>query len=231
MSKHLVIASAVLAASMATLVPSAQAGKHGKHGGFHIGGGHHHHHHRQHRRHIIVTPVYTETYRVKPKPVIKEKIVVVAYADGMGRVYDLASKVWFNGQNSCWSGQLPWTFKAGSWFYGSYRWTETAGTWRTNAPEAPLPVACETVPAFAGKVAPTVGQAGGQKELAGTQGEAGEPRVAPKPAMPPVKTAEKAPAEEPAKFVLPPDGNASRASECKKYFPSVGEMLPVPCNL
>ena len=47
---------------------------------------------------------------------------------------------------------------------------------------------------------------------------------------PPVKTAEKAPAEESAQLALPADGNAVRASECKKYFPSVGEMLPVPCT-
>ena len=71
---------------------------------------------------------------------------------------------------------------------------------------------------------PTVGQANGQKEFAA------EPKAAPKTLAPPVKTAEKAPAEESAQLAPPADGNAVRASECKKYFPSVGEMLPVPCT-
>ena len=154
-SKPLVIVgSAVLA--MTTLVSTAEAKKH-------HGGGHRHHHHR----HIYIAPVYTQTYRVVRKPVVQEKVVVIRYADGSGRVYDLASKVWHDGQNNCWSGKLPWTFKNGAWFYGNFRWSETAGTWRTNAPEAPKSVACETVPAFAGKVAPTVGQANGQKQFAG----------------------------------------------------------------
>ena len=59
---------------------------------------------------------------------------------------------------------------------------------------------------------------------------AAEPKAAPKTLAPPVKTAEKAPAEESAQLAPPADGNAVRASECKKYFPSVGEMLPVPCT-
>jgi hypothetical protein len=205
-----VVGSAVLA--MTALVSTAQAGKHH--------GGHRHHHHR----HVYIAPVYTETYRVVRKPVVQERIVVIRYADGSGRVYDLASKVWHDGQNHCWSGKLPWTFKSGAWFYGSYSWSEMDGTWRTSAPEAPQSVACETVPAFAGKITPTVGQANGQKEIAG------EAKEAPKIVAPPVKTAEKAPAEEAAQLALPADGNAIKASECKKYFPSVGEMLPVPCT-
>jgi hypothetical protein len=205
-----IVGSAVLA--MTTLVSTAQAGKHH--------GGHRHHHYR----HIYIAPVYTETYRVVRKPVVQEKVAVIRYADGMGRVYDLASKVWHDGQNHCWSGKLAWTFKNGAWFYGSYSWSEMDGTWRTSAPEAPTSVACETVPAFAGKVAPTVGQANGQKEFAG------EPKAAPKIGVSPVKAAEKVPSEESAQLAPPADGNAVRASECKKYFPSIGEMLPVPCT-
>jgi hypothetical protein len=205
-----IVGSAVLA--MTALVSTAEAGKHHG-GGF-----------RFHHRHVYIAPVYTETYRVVRKPVVQEKVVVIRYADGSGRVYDLASKVWHDGQNNCWSGKLPWTFKNGAWFYGNFRWSEADGTWRTNAPEQPKSVACETVPAFAGKVVPTAGQANGQKEFAG------EPKTAPKIVAPPVKAAEKAPAEESARLALPADGNAVRASECKKYFPSVGEMLPVPCT-
>ena len=136
--------------------------------------------------------------------------------------------MWYDGQSRCWSGKFPWTFKNGSWFYGSYGWSEANGTWRTNALEAPVSVACETVPAFAAKATPT----SGQTELAATQGEAGEPRRAPAPKpLAPVKTAEKGLTQEPVKFALPPDSNAAKASECKRYFPNVGEMLPVPCNL
>jgi len=211
-SKSLVIVgSAVLA--MTTLAATAEAGKH-------HGGGFRFHHHR----HVYIAPVYTETYRVVRKPAVQEKVVVIRYADGSGRVYDLASKVWHDGQNHCWTGKLAWTFKNGSWFYGSYSWSEMDGSWRTSAPEAPKSVACETVPAFAGKIVPTVGQANGQKEFAA------EPKAAPQTLAPPVKTAEKAPAEESAQLSPPADGNAVRASECKKYFPSVGEMLPVPCT-
>lgn len=216
MSKSLIIVgAAVVAAATTILAPAAQAGKHG---GFHFGGGHHFRHH--HHRHIIVTPVYTETYRVKRAPVVQEKKIIVSYADGMGRVYDVASKVWHDGQNHCWTGKLAWTFKNGAWFYGSYRWSAAGGTWSSNAPEAPAAVDCQTVPAFAAKVAPTVSQS--QKEFGGYS-EQGEPGMAPAP----VKTAEK---KETTTLALPADGNATRAGECKKYFPNVGEMLPVPCN-
>ena len=209
-SKPLVIVgSAVLA--MTTLVSAAEAKKH-------------------HGATATITATSTSP-RSTPRPTgwcasrwCEEKIVVIRYADGSGRVYDLASKVWHDGQNNCWSGKLPWTFKNGAWFYGNFRWSEADGTWRTNAPEQPKSVACETVPAFAGKVTPTVGQANGQKQFAG------EPKTAPKIVVPPVKAAEKAPAGESAQLALPADGNAVRPSECKKYFPSVGEMLPVPCT-
>ena len=111
-----------------------------------------------------------------------------------------------------------WTFKNGAWFYGSYRWSEADGTWRTNAPEAPKSVACETIPAFAGKVVPTTGQ-----PRQGSPGaEAARRRAG---------TAEERPSPRSRRSsALPADGNAARASECKKYFPSVGEMLPVPCT-
>jgi hypothetical protein len=218
MNKALVIVgSAVLAAAMATSVTTAEAGKHHGGGGFRIGGGHHFHHRHHHRRHIIVTPVYTE--RVVRKPVVQEKVVVVRYEDGMGRVYDLASKTWYDGASRCWSGKLAWTFKNGAWSYGSYGWSETSGNWRTSAPQAPAEVDCGTIPAFAGKFAPTVSQSSGQKEMIGSPDQGGQPKAAPKPLTPPVKTADKG-SETPV--------NAT--GECKKYVPSLGEMLPVPCT-
>jgi hypothetical protein len=204
MSKSLlIVGAAFLAASVSSLaVPTAaQAGKH-----FGGGGGRHHHHHHHHRR-IIVTPVYTETYKVKrPTTVVQEKKIVVAYADGQGRLYDAASKAWFDGKNQCWSGKLAWTFKNGSWSYGTYRWSQSDGTWRTNAPEAPVSIDCSAIPAFAAKPTTT---AGGYAD----QGDPVETKAAP------VLAAEKKPGSEIAK-----------AGECKKYFSNVGEMLPVPCK-
>jgi hypothetical protein len=195
-----IVGSAALAAAMTTLVSTAEAGKH-------RGGGFRHHH-----RHVYIAPVYRETYRVVRKPAAQQpqpKVAVIRYDDGSGRVYDVASKTWHDGQNRCWSGKLGWAFKNGAWSYGTFRWYEADGTWRTNAPEAPKSVACETSPAFAGKFVPTAGQANGQKEMAGT--------------------AEKAQSGE-AQVALPADGNAIKGSECKKYIPSVGETLPVPCT-
>ena len=92
-----IVGSAALAAAMTTLVSTAEAGKH-------HGGGFRFHHHR----HVYIAPVYTETYRVVRKPVVQpqQKVAVIRYADGMGRVYDVASKVWHDGQNHCWSGKL-----------------------------------------------------------------------------------------------------------------------------
>lgn len=214
MNKTLVIAgAAVLAASLSALsAPTpAQAGK-----GFKIGGGHHHHH-RHHRWHrpIIVTPVYTERRVVKPAPVIKQAPVIVRYADGQGRVYDSASGVWHDGQNHCWAGKFPWTFKSGSWFYGNYRWHPSNGTWLTNAAEAPAPIDCKSSPAFAAKAAPGTGQ----KELGG-YAEQGEPTD---PDRAPVAAAKVEPAG-------PQTSNASSGGGCKKYFPNLGEMLPVPCT-
>lgn len=216
MNKALVIVgSAVMAAALTTSLTPAEAGKHSG-GGFKIGGGNHHAH-RHHRRHIITTPVYTE--KVVKKPVIQGKVVVVRYEDGSGRAYDVASKVWHDGVSSCWSGKLPWSFKGGAWFYGSYRWSEAGGTWASNAPEAPAEVDCASVPAFASKVAPTVSQSSGQKEMMGypDQGQAGQPKAAPKPLAP--------------KVAVPADGTAGKPGECKKYVASLGEMVTVPCTL
>jgi hypothetical protein len=211
MSKSLIIGGAAfVAATVASLAAPtvAQAGKHfGGGGGKH----HHHHHHHRHHRRIIVTPVYTETYKVKrPTTVVQEKKIVVTYADGQGRRYDAASKAWFDGKDQCWSGKLAWTFKNGAWSYGSYRWSQTNGMWRTNAPEAPATVDCSTIPAFAAKPTTT---AGGYAD----QGEPIETKAA--PGAPPVLTGEKKPGSDVAK-----------AGECKKYFPTVGEMLAVPCK-
>jgi hypothetical protein len=241
MSKSLVIlGSAVLATALTASVSTAEARGGGR--GFHFSGGGgggariarvlhvgSAHHHRYHRRIYVASPVYTETYKVARPVVIQPAPAGIRYADGLGRVYDLASKVWFDGDNRCWSGTSAWTFKSGAWFYGSYPWVESEGTWRTSAPDAPVQVACDTVPAFAGKFAPTVSQTDGQKVILAnpSQGSgAGEPKPNPKPMAPPVKTVEKRSSGEPAKL----EGTVVKAGECKKYFANIGEMLTVPCN-
>jgi hypothetical protein len=207
MNKTLVIAgTTILAASVFGL--SAPAPAHAK--GMKIGGGHHHHRHWH--RPIIVTPVYVERRVVKPVPLVRPKpVATVRYADGLGRVYDPASGVWHDGQNHCWAGKSPWTFKSGSWFYGSNRWYPSNGTWLTNAAEVPAPIDCKSSPAFAAK-------ADSQKELGGYahQGESTEPGRAP------IASAKVEPAG--------PQTTDAASGACKQYFPNLGEMLPVPCT-
>ena len=135
----------------------------------------------------------------------------VRYADNMGRVYDPASGIWHDGQNSCWAGNAAWTFKSGSWFYGSNRWYPSNGSWLTNASEHPAPIDCKASPAFAAKTAV-------QKEPGGyaDQGEPTDPGRAP---VASVKV-------EPAK----PQTTNAGGGTCKKYFPNLGEccLCPAP---
>lgn len=214
MSKALVIVgSAVLAAALSISMTPAHAGKKGGMKGIHIhiGGGKPHGLRRHHRREVFLTPVQKV---VKATPVVRERVVVVRYEDGAGRAYDVASKVWHDGQSNCWSGKLAWTFKEGAWFYGSYRWSQAGGTWTSSAPEAPAEVDCASVPAFASKSAPTVSQAGGgQPEMMGNPEES--------PAAKPVSP----------KVAGPADGAAGTAGDCRKYVASLGEMVTVPCTL
>lgn len=226
MNKTMMIVASAVVAAATTWVPAAQA-KGGHHGGGHHGGGmkfssgpsHHHHHFRVFRRDTIVAPSYkAEQVRVKrAKPVIvsADKGATVKYADGKGRVYDLGSKVWCDGNKHCWTGKLAWTFKNGAWLYGTSRWYEVAGVWKTDAAEAPTVVDCETVPAFA-TLKPTTEQAVARKETENASGlQNGTPAAAA-----PIKTVE----------TTSPGTAAAKPTECKKYFPSVGGMVSVPCE-
>jgi len=175
-----------------------------------------HHRQRHHvHRHVQRTPVYTETYRAtRSKPVSE-----VAFADGTGRQYDPATKVWFDGKDACWTGKQKWAFKRGEWFYGSKRWYEAGGTWQTDVDGEPVPVDCKASPQFAAKVK----TGPGQKTIAKRGNEYSEARGnAVESGEAPTKTAVKPPSEEPAK-------TAPQTRECRKYFPAVGEMLAVPC--
>lgn len=218
----LIVASAVVAAAT-TWVPAAQAKGGGGGGGHHSGGGmkfssapSNHHHHRVFRRDSYVASGYKaeEARDKRAKLVALPAAAIIRYADGKGRVYDLASKAWCDGNNHCWTGKYAWTFKDGTWFYGSNRWYEADGTWRTDAAEAPTVVDCETLPAFA-KLKPTTEL---QIVSRPDDDQTGQSKDTPQ-AAPPIKTVEKAPA-----------GPGAKPTDCKKYFPSVGETLPVPCE-
>jgi hypothetical protein len=230
MNKIMMIVASAVVATAAAWAPAAQAkgGGHGGgmkfSGGMKFGGGmkfssgpkhHHHHHHRVFRRDIIVAPSYKaeerRAKRVKPVIVPADKGPVVRYADGKGRVYDLGSKVWCDGNKHCWTGKFAWTFRDGTWFYGTSRWHEVDGVWKTAAVEAPSVVDCETVPAFA-TLKPTTGQQVTRKETGNEGGQAAAP----------IKTVETSP--------VSPGAAGAKPTDCKKYFPSVGRMVSVPCE-
>jgi len=173
--------------------------------------------------------------RSKPAraPVEKEEPAPVKYADGKGREYDLASKVWFDGKGQCWTGKQTWTFKSGSWFYGSSRWYPADGSWKTNAAEDPAPVDCRSAPVFAAKM-PSVpedkGSTSKDTQYSEGRGNATEDKKVSDSDVPPMKTAEK-PTETSAKPVPPQQpGAPSRTPECRKYSPNVGGMISVPCD-
>ena len=168
------VASAVIAA--ATWVPAAQAkGGGGHHGGFGFSAmkviaapsTHHQHHFRPFRRDTVVfTTERTEELRarrLRSVAVPAGTPAVIRYADGKGRIYDVASKTWCDGNKHCWTGKYAWTFREGNWFYGTARWYEDGGVWKTDAADGPVAVDCETVPVFA-SIKPTTEQVAARKD-------------------------------------------------------------------
>jgi hypothetical protein len=227
MSKSKVSAVAVMvAAAVVTLAP-AEASCGGRHGGMRMGGGmrmssgNHHNHHRHFRRHhrpIYVAPKTTvteETYSVKRSRVgTVQKAAAAKMSDPMGRMYDPAAMAWFDGKGLCWSGKQAWTLKSGDWYYGNYRWYLADGIWQTEAPEAPTAMDCGTVPVFAAKL-DAMEKKASRKAI--------EPAKAPERTKgAPKSYAVKGDADKPEK--------ADKPAECKKYLPSLGEMVTVPCQ-
>lgn len=201
-----VVATAVLAATMTTQAETAEAGflRRLIHHRLHHHHGHRHLFHHRHRRFVYVAPIVAApvvaapVYRQPTYPVAQPvQPPVVRNADGMGRVYDPTNMAWTDGRNQCWSGRQAWSFRNGSWFYGNDTWYPANGTWLTNAADAPTPVDCQTIPAFA--------QAG--------------------PSMPGV-----ARNDTPARPSESKDYDVTGASVCKKYFSNVGQMVTVPCE-
>jgi hypothetical protein len=220
-NKSMLIVASALVAVATTWVPAAQA-KGGGGGGHHSGGSgmkfasapSSHNHTRVFRRDSYVASGYKaeEARERRAKLATLPAAAIVRYTDGKGRVYDLASKAWCDGNNHCWTGKDAWTFKDGAWFYGASRWYEADGVWRTDAAEAPALVDCETLAAFA-KLKPTT-----ELQIASRpdDDQTGQPKDTSEAASP-IKMVETAPA-------------GAMPTECKKYFPSVGETLPVPCE-
>jgi hypothetical protein len=213
MNKSMMIMASAVVAAATSFAPMAYA-RGG--GGHHSGGGggmkmssgpkssFHHHHLRVFRRDAVVSSSYkTEeprTKRIKSVIVPADKGPILKYADGKGRAYDLASKTWCDGNRHCWTGALAWTFKDGAWFYGTSRWYEAGGTWKTDAAAA-APVAVDCETIPAfASLKPTTGQQVARKDFGNDGLQKGGSSAAPKPA------------------------------ECKKYFPSLGEMVSVPCE-
>jgi len=223
MNKTMMILASAVVASATALAPAAEAKGGGRSGG---GGGHgmkfsggpgKHHHHHHFRRGAIVTPSHSaevsSTKRSKPAVGPADRAPIIRYSDGRGRVYDVGSKAWGDGNNRCWTGPLAWTYKGGGWLYGGARWYEADGTWRTDAAEAPRVVDCETIPAFA-SLKPTT-----ELEVARSGPDSGPPKAPPAVAAP-----------RPAREGSPAASAATKPGDCKKYFPSIGGMVSVPCE-
>jgi hypothetical protein len=185
---------------------------------------------KQHRAVRYSRPERTE--RVVKKPVrekVAEKIVpLVRFADGMGREFDPASKVWFDGRSQCWWGKEQFTFKNGDWFYGKKEWAEANGAWKVASGRSPELVSCESVPTFAAKANAIAAKSATQSSKLGTAESTDKgarsqtPPVTPRPVK--IKTAE----SDPTPASLEPAPAAEKV--CKKYFPSVGQMIAVPCT-
>ena len=172
------------------------------------------------RRRVVVKKVYVE----KKKVVYADKKPTAPAAkliDGKGGQYDPAAKVWFDGKSQCWSGKDAFAFKNNVWFYGSARWYELNGAWKTNAAEAPSAIDCEASPVISAKLQGGKPKGASGKDVGQNEEKAEPAKKTTAEATPPVKVAAEAPATAP---------EAPKAAECKKYFPSVGEMLSVPCG-
>jgi hypothetical protein len=215
--------TAIAAAASSTLVSTAEAG----------GRGGHHFHFRLHqfanqqsayrdeeayyirrKRKVVVKQVvkYVE------KPAAKPAAVVAKYVDGQGRQFDLTSKVWFDGKSQCWQGDKAFAFKNGAWSYGDARWIESSAGWGVSSGEVPQQVSCDGIKAFSAKIEQA------QAKPAQKSASVVEPKVEK------VEQAEVKPVEKPAKVATSSTETATKTSDCKKYFPSVGEMVSVPCG-
>ncbi len=212
-SLPLTIASlAIATVSTIALTTAADAGR-GHRGHFHF---HHFHAHSPIFRHHEPEYVHRKPKVVKPaaRPA---PAPVVKYADSEGRRFDRASKTWFDGTNGCWKGDKTFVYRGGAWFYGNARWVQTSNGWGASSGDLPEQVDCAAVKAFAGKIKPA---------STGAEAPVAEGPKAAAPKNVPARAAATQPVVAEPKL---PDATAN-ASDCKKYLPSLGETVSVPCT-
>jgi hypothetical protein len=229
MNKQLTLAlaaTAIAAASSTFISTTAEAG----------GRGGHRFHFRLHQFHMQQHAYRSEesyvVRRKKPKVVVKQVVKYVEkpaaaakLSDAQGRQFDPTSKVWFDGKGQCWSGDKSFSFKSGSWFYGDARWVETTSGWGVSTGGLPQQVTCDGIKAFSSKIEQA--EAKPAKTVAEPKVEKSEPKAEK------VEQAElkSEPVQKPvARVVTSSTDTPAKASDCKKYFPSVGEMVSVPCT-
>jgi hypothetical protein len=222
MNKHFTLAlaaTAIVAASSTFITTTAEAG----------GRGGHRFHFRLHQFHMQQRAYRSEedyvVRRRKPKVIVKQVVKYVEkpapaakYSDAQGRQFDPTSKVWFDGKSQCWSGDKSFSFKSGSWFYGDARWVETTSGWGVSTGGLPQQVSCDGIKAFSSKI---------------EQAESKPAKTVTEPKTEKVEQAElkSEPVQKPvARVVTSNTDTPAKSSECKKYFPSVGEMVSVPCT-
>lgn len=164
---------------------------------------------------------------IKAEKSIKRQVApVVRFADGSGRQFDPTTSVWFDGEAQCWAGKEAFTFKSGGWRYGQKKWAESDDGWKVASGRSPELVSCESVPSFAARASAIAARMAAQNGKAGNAGEGVTSQPAPVTSRPAkIKTAEDDTAATAQKAMAP-----AAPAECKKYFPSVGQMLLVPCG-
>lgn len=145
---------------------------------------------------------------VRNKVAEREKQAPARFADSEGRGYNPSSKVWFDGKSSCWSGEEAFTFRKGAWYYGDAGWMQLSTAWSAAEGAQPEVVSCDSDPVFATRA----------REYAATAATSSATGVGVAAAV--AVTPQSGP--EPQK--------AGIKTGCKKYFPSIGQMLTVPCG-
>jgi hypothetical protein len=205
---------------------------------------------------IVEKPVYVAPRRVYTKPVYSAPSRVVETArvqrvaapagkstDGEGRIYDRASKTWFDGANRCYKGTLAWAFKGGEWLYGSALWEETEEGWVARDARQPRAVDCAEVAAFADKVVAPTSVAATDPAPSGSVAALPPPveRSVPRSSGRQVPTSAEIDAPKPAAKVTAevparaeraapaPAAPAGNGKMCERYLPGIGAMITVPC--
>lgn len=177
--------------------------------------------------------------RVASKPAPKAEPAPVRFAfDGKGRMFDPVQQAWFDGKGQCWKGDAGWAFVDGKWEYGKSQWSEVNGFWKASSGSQPQTVECATITAFAPKVAPVQTAA---IPAPVTAAPAATAPNAPQTAIPATaQSAQKVADSKPvASSVttsiqdLPNAGKSASSSsplECRKFLPSTGTTVSVPCT-